>query len=185
VYDDHPGTIVAEPFQVYGSLVCGALGYTQAELQAVADQNLTSGEQGQVEAELATHLATADAVGSDLLIAGAVSKLEEWIYSTQEYGHPVTLHASPGVAALAAAGDQIVQDGPRKRTPLGSLWSFGLYPPGSIWVTGQVTVWRNDIWSPNPDAMLNRVTNQYHVHGSREYAVAYDCYAGAVTIGEA
>lgn len=186
VFDPGTGTVAFEPFLVYGSLTCGSAGKTQADLRAEVTRNLTSGEQTQAETAMAALLtAGATGLGAATLVVDAVSQLEQWIHGTADYGHVATLHASVGVAAWAADAGLVVQDGPVKRTPFGSVWSFGGgYPDDIIWVSGQPTVWRSpDIDVPPLDQVLDRATNQYSIVASREYVVGYDCAAASVTLG--
>lgn len=185
VFDARPDTVEAHSFTVYGSLNTGSLGTSQTDLRAELLRNLASGEQTQVEAELAAQLATDGiALGQAASVLEAVSHLEQWVYGTNDYGHVAYLHASPGVAALAADAGLVVQDGPLKRTPFGTLWSIGGgYHPGLMWVTGQVTVWRSsEPFVPPLDQVLNRTTNQYNLIAEREYAVAWDCAAAGVSV---
>lgn len=187
IFDEFPDTIVAEPFVVYGSLQCGSAGRTQAELAAAARRNLTSGEQSQAEAELAVLLdAGSVGLGAAVDVVDAVSRLEQWLYGidSADYGHVGYLHASPEVAAYAAEASLIVDQGAMKRTPFGSLWSIGGgYPEGTLYASGQVTVWRSaDIFVPDLDQTLDRSTNQYYVVAEREYAVSFDCVANSITL---
>lgn len=186
-FDEFPDTIVAEPFVAYGSLTCGSAGRSQGELEAVVRRNLASGEQSQAEAELAVLLAAESAgLGSTINVVSAVSQLEQWLYgiATSDYGHVGYLHASPDVAAHAGDANLIVDQGPVKRTPYGTLWSIGGgYPPGTVFISGQVTVWRSaDVWVPPLDQVLDRSTNQYFLVAEREYAVAFDCVANSIDL---
>lgn len=185
VFDTAPAVIEAEPVIVYGSLTTGSAGYSSQELIDRVTRNLESGEQTQAEAELAERLAAADtALGAATNTVDAVSTLEQWLYGTSGYGHVGYLHASPDVAAYAADAGLVVQNGPLKVTPYGSIWSIGGgYPAGTVYATGQVTVWRaSDIAVTPPDQVLDRSTNQYHLIAEREYALAWDCLAASVTL---
>jgi len=187
IFDSMPDPVTAEPFVVYGSLQCGSAGKTQAELEAAVRRNLASGEQAQAEAELAVILdAGAAGLGAAVDIVDAVSRLEQWLYGIEsaDYGHIGYLHASPEVAAYAGEASLIVDQGAVKRTPYGTLWSIGGgYPEGTLYISGQVTVWRSsDVFVPELDQTLDRSTNQYYIVAEREYAVAYDCVANSITL---
>lgn len=129
VFDDNDPLIDADPFVVYASLVCGSVGYTPAELEAKVKRRLANGEQGAAELGLANALAAAGTPTVDVAdptdIVAVVAALEEWLYGEQGYGHWGVLHAPARVAAYAANDALIVQDGPLKRTPYGTVWSIG------------------------------------------------------------
>ena len=64
----------------------------------------------------------------------------------------------------------------RKVTPMGSIWSFGAYPAGSIIVTGQTAVWR----APEIQVYhsFDQNTNEVVLVAERAYSVAFECFAG-------
>jgi hypothetical protein len=185
-FDANDALINANPFTVYASLQCGSAGTTPAALETKVLRRLSNGEQtiveygmGLVLAAGATPLAPADAT-----MTGIVSDLEQWLYGIggANYGNVGYLHAAPRMAAYAAEETLVVRDGPLLKTPLGTIWSFGGgYPDnGTIYISGQVTVWRTPgIFVTPPDQVLNLTTNQYHMLAEREYAVAYDCVAAS------
>jgi hypothetical protein len=185
-FDANDELIKANPFVVYASLVCGSAGTTASAMEAKVRRRLANGEQtiaeygmGLVLGAGATPLASPDPT-----MTGVVSDLEQWLYgiSGANYGNIGYLHASPRMAAYAAEESLIVRDGPLLKTPMGTIWVFGGgYPDnGTIYVSGQVTVWRSaDVFVSSPAQTLNLTTNQYRVLAEREYAVAYDCVAAS------
>lgn len=185
-FDANDTAIRANPFTIYASLACGSVGKTPAELQAKVLRRLANGEQtiaeygmGMVLGAGATPLTPADGT-----ITGIVSDLEQWLYGIGgiNYGNVGYLHAPPRLISYAAAADLVVRDGPLLKTPTGTIWVFGGgYPDtGTIYISGQVTVWRNpNILVTPPDQVLNLTTNEYRMLAEREYAVAYDCVAAS------
>lgn len=203
--DEGEETVEADPFTIYATYECGSLGFAGQELQNRALRRLLNGEQGAVEYALWTGTSDVGATAlditslqnnvSDILIAGnenieaVVGQLEFAAYHTQGYGNVAYIHAPVSVAAWAASASLVIKDGPRLRTPYGSIWVFGGGYPGTgnndnpapdggayLHITGQVTVWR----SAEPQVFtaaetLNRETNQQVMLAEREYAVGYDC----------
>lgn len=178
-------------FAVLSTLNCSAVGYTLAEYQAKVRRRLEANEQAAVEEALWLGL---DFEGGDLGIQGlseqavavptgydvgvitdVVAALERYAYTVEGYGFQAYLHAPIEVAAYAAEARLIVQDGNRKVTPLGSVWSFGAYPGGEIIVTGQTTVWRGDVQTYDA---FDTTTNERLLVAERAYAVATECFAG-------
>lgn len=190
-YDPNETPITRESFVVYSSLACGSAGKTSAELEAKVRRRLANGEQSVAEAGMATILAAGATplVAPGVTLTDVVGELEQWLYGTDptapadaQYGNVGYLHASPRIAAHAMTADLIVPDGPLLRTSMGTIWVFGGgYPDdGTIYVSGNVTVWRApDVFVSTPSFVLDRTTNQYHVIAEREYAVSYDCVAAS------
>lgn len=182
------------------------MGFTAAEFEARVRRRLDNGEQGAAELALWTGLDpdgnalgipnladTADDLTVDSLdIRSVVAGLEDWAYRVQGYGHVAYIHAPVSVAAWAADAGLVIQDGPLKVTPYGSVWIFGGGYPGTgasgapapdggayLHVTGQVQVWR----APDPvvypaNQTMNRTTNQRLLIAEREYAISFDCMNG-------
>lgn len=176
-----------DPFVVYSAAVCGAAGTTSALMETRVRRWLEAGEQGAVEQQLAVGLAAASPVGLTASdpddLKSVVGELEQWLYGTVGYGQVGYLHAPIRYGAYAASFSVAVKDGTLWRTPLGSIWVFGDYPDdGTLYVTGQVTVWRSgEITVPNVDQTFNRTTNQRYAVAEREYAVAWDCWVAGIT----
>ena len=131
----------------------------------------------------------------DSTLPEVLSALEDWIYRVQKYPNVAFIHAPWSMAAIAARDYLIVErsGSSLKYTPGGSIWVFGggytgtgpgdVAPPAGgayLYVTGQTTVWAAAepfVW-PAPQ-ILNRETNQYFLLAEQEYAVGFDCAAGA------
>lgn len=189
IFDGSDDVVEADPFVVYATYTCGAAGQSAQSVEAKVRRRLANGEQSQVEKALGDILA-ANATSvfppeSDNLWA-VVGALEQWLYGTQGvdgqgYGNVGFLHASLRTAAYAQHGGSLIKDGSVYKTPLGTIWVFGDYEDdGSVYITGNVTVWRSpDVQVPPAAQTLNRTTNQWWMLAEREYAVAYDCVAGA------
>lgn len=184
-------------FAVLSTLECTQVGYTEAELRTKALRRLEGSEQAAVERVLwggldlegnalpgVRSLTDVDAAipfpfdPDDASISEVVGALERYAYATQGYGFQAVIHAPIEVAAFAFSAGLVQMDGPRKVTPMGSIWSFGAYESGSAWITGQTTVWRSEI---SLASAFDRVTNARLLLAERTYAVAFDCFAGRVS----
>lgn len=194
-------------FGVVASMPCGSVGYTAPEFETKVRRRLANGEQGAAELALWTgldpdgngldipHLAeTTDNVpqASDFSMDEVVAALEDWAYRVQGYGNVAYIHAPVVVAAHAADHGLVIDDGPLKRTPFGSIWIFGGGYPGTgaagaappsggtfLHITGQVQVWRSsEEWVAPMDQTMNRTNNQRLLVAVREYAIGFDCMNG-------
>jgi hypothetical protein len=186
VFDPADPFITADPFIVYASYVCGTVGHTPSELEAKVRRRLLNGEQTSAEAEMAAILAAGavDLGGPDpTSIVATVAELEQWLYGIggMAYGNVGVLHAPARYSAYASVYGLVVQDGPLQRTRLGTVWSFGGgYPDdGTIYISGQVTLWRSSDVFVSPVATYLPPLNQYRLIAEREYVVAYDCVAAS------
>lgn len=182
-------------FTVLSTLNCGAPGYTLAEYQAKVRRRLEGTEQAAVETALWSGLdfegnpldiltlsgqATDVDAGYDaLLITDVIGALERYAYTEQQYGYAAYIHAPVEVAAFGHEAGLVLKDGNRLVTPLGSIWSFGAYPSGSVIITGQTTVWR----APEIQVYdaFDTATNERLLVAERAYAVGFDCFAGRAT----
>jgi hypothetical protein len=179
-------------FVVLATLECAQVGQTEAEMRATVLRRLEGAEQPTVEAafwsgedfqgnslDILSLDTEAEPVTSNYdpaLITDVVGALERHAYTDNQYGGVAYLHAPIEVAAFAAEAGLIVQDGPRKLTPLGSVWSFGAYPLGEVVVTGQTAVWRApEIQVYNA---FENATNLRLLVAERAYSVAFECFAG-------
>jgi len=190
-FDPGESPITRESFVVYSSLACGSAGNTPAELEGKVRRRLANGEQTVAEQGMAVILAAGATplVAPGITLVDVIGELEQWLYGIDttapadaQYGNVGYLHASSRIAAHAMASDLIVPDGPILRTRMGTVWVFGGgYPDdGTIYVSGNVTVWRSpDVFVSPPQQVLNLETNQYHLIAEREYAVSYDCVAAS------
>lgn len=179
-------------FVVLSTLNCGAPGYTLEQYRAKVLRRLEGTEQAAVETALWSGLdlegnpldiLTLDGQAVDIdpgydpgLITDVVGALERYAYTEQQYGYQAYIHAPVEVAAFAAEAGMVIADGNRKVTPTGSVWVFGAYPPGSVIVTGQTTVWR----APAIQVYngFDKATNEMFLVAERAYAVGFDCFAG-------
>ena len=191
-FDPNDDLIDADPFVVYASLQCGASGFTAAELEAKVRRRYANGEQSGVESEFGDILAAAAdplTAPDPSSIESVVGELEQWLYgSGANYGNIGYLHAPIRVMAHAAFAGMLVQDRNLWKTQMGTIWVFGGgYPDdGTIYITGQVTLWRaDDIVVPPVDQTFDRATNQYKLVAEREYAAAYDCAAASAVFDPA
>ncbi|MFI7071874.1 hypothetical protein [Micromonospora sediminicola] len=182
-------------FLTLATLECTQVGYTEAELRAQVVRRLEASEQPTVEAALWSGLdfegnaldilhldAEAEPVPAGYdpdLITDVVGALERYAYTESGYGYGATIHAPIEVAAFAAEAGLILQDGPRKVTPMGSVWAFGAYPLGEMIVTGQVTLWRAQ--EAQVHTAFDRETNLRLMVAERAWAASFDCLAGRAT----
>ena len=174
-------------FSVRSALECGQVGQTEAELRTKLTRRLEASEQATVEAAFATGL-DYDGAPLDALNLDDVAEPVDATYdpasirsvvgallaqAAADYGFRPTLHASASVEPYAAAAGLIVADGPFLRTPTGALWSFGNYPAGELFVSGQVTIWRAS--TPAVTSVFDRETNVRLMVAERAYALGIDC----------
>lgn len=191
-FDSNEDPIARDSFVVYASIACGSAGKTQFDLETRVRRRLANGEQSQAEAGMAAILAAGATplIAPGLMLADVVGELEQWLYGSDalpapadaQYGNIGYLHASPRIAAHAMGDELLFPDGPLLRTRMGTVWVFGGgYPDdGTIYISGNVTVWRSpDVFVVPPQYLLNQGTNQYHLVAEREYAVSYDCVAAS------
>lgn len=179
-------------FLALSTLNCGAPGYTLEESRTKVLRRLETAEQAIVEDAFWTGL---DLEGNSLgilnldgqavdiptgydpgLITDVVGALERYAYTTNGYGYSAYIHAPVEVAAFGHEAGLVLKDGNRLVTPMGSVWSFGAYPAGSVIVTGQTTVWR----APEVQVhdAFDRISNERLLVAERAYAVGFDCFAG-------
>jgi hypothetical protein len=179
-------------FVALATLNCSAVGYTRDEMITKIRRRHETGEQAAVERALWSGLdfegnslgiLTLDGQAEDIpagydpgLVTDVIGGLERYAYTLQGYGYQAYLHAPVEVAAFAHESGLVLKDGPRLVTPMGSIWSFGAYPAGSIIVTGQTTVWR----APAVEVYdsFNPASNERLMVAERAYSVGFDCFAG-------
>lgn len=126
-----------------------------------------------------------------------VASLESWL--GDNYCGVGILHAPRGLAAYAA-NFQLLKDGPGNQllTPLRNRWAFGAgysvntgpdgteAEEGTAWIyaTGQVNIWRSEIWL-QPDQLeqaFNRVTNDVTMFAERNFVITKECRTAAVRV---
>ena len=131
-------------------------------------------------------------------ITDAVAALERFAYAN--YGYHAVLHANTAVHAYAADANLVHSadyfgavwgtpaSDPTLRTALGTKWVFGGGYPGTgplgvapaagktyIWITGNVTVWRQPTFTPSLQQTFDRTFNQWNVLSERGYLATFDC----------
>lgn len=193
--DGVPDEVSTGVFAALATLTCNAVGYSREEQITRIRRKHEAGEQAAVERALWSGL---DFEGNPLgirslddeavdipagydpgLITDVIGALERYAYTINGYGYQAYIHAPVEVAAFAHESGQVLKDGPRLITPMGSIWSFGAYPGGSVIVTGQTTVWR----APAVDVAdaFNPAGNLRLLLAERAYSVSFDCFAGRAT----
>ncbi len=204
-------TVTGVPFVVYSTILCGSVGFTQDEFNAMAVSRLLSVEQTIVEQvfsagtfaqapSLANNTPNATTVvGTSVTAVEVVSELENAIYCTSQYGANAYLHMPIAVLNDLISQHFLTWDGRVWRTPMGSIVSAGCYanltPAGAapaagvfwIYATGQTAIWRasdSDIAVYPVEGTLDRTTNQQLILAEREYVVTWECaaYAKSVTL---
>lgn len=216
----------ADPFTVYGWLDCSPVGYSPEAWKQTTIQALVNNEAAAVEAAFWTgaitgqtlypHLAANTAVfegtpgvsqqvtvqtaagvvitGGGVDIVEAVGLLEGAMGGC--YGGTPVLHVPRRALANMAAWSLVVKDGPRLRTPAGSLIAAGLGYPGTgpdgtlpanaLWcyATGAVKVWRSaiELTGRNPAEWVGRAHNDQTLVAERTYVIGWDCCHFAVPV---
>jgi hypothetical protein len=211
LWDNGLEIVTGVPFVVYSTILCGSVGFTQAEFNAMAVSRLISVEQTIVEQVFssgsvgqAPSLANNTPAATVLPAGGVtavevVSELENAIYCTSQYGPPAYLHMPIAVINDLISQHLLSWDGTRWRTPMGSIVSAGCYSnlspvgvapaAGTFWIyaTGQTAIWRASdaqIQVAPVEGTLDRTTNQQLILAEREYVVTFECaaYAKAVVL---
>lgn len=139
-------------------------------------------------------LGGSDVTALDML--EGVAALETWL--GDNYCGVGALHAPRTVAPYAAHFSQVVGSNPRLLTPLGTRWAFGAgysvntsptgvaAPAGTAWIyaTGQVNVWRSEIWI-QPGALeqaFNKRTNDVELLAERAFVITRECGIAAARV---
>jgi hypothetical protein len=211
LFDNGLEIVTGVPFVVYSTILCGSVGFTQAEFNAMAVSRLLSVEQTIVEQVFSsgdvgqapslannTPAATIIATGG-VTAVDVVSELENAMYCTSQYGPAAFLHMPVAVINDLISEHLLSWDGTRWRTPMGSIVSAGCYSnldpdgvapaDGTFWIyaTGQTAVFRapdSEIFVAPVEGTLDRTTNQQLILAEREYVVTFECasYAKAVVL---
>lgn len=186
VFDEGDDWVEATTFVAYATWQCGSVG--AGDLDAKVRRRLMNGAQSAVEQHLGTVLATAAttvAAPVDTSVRAVLGALEQWMYGggagEQGYGNVAYIHAPFRLASYLDHDGLITTDAQgRLRTRTGSVLVFGDYPDdGSMFITGQVAIWRSPDVSVSPrEQVLNRTNNNYYMLAEQEWAVAYECSAG-------
>lgn len=186
--DPGDGPVVAQPFLAVATYLCSPVGLTFPEVERRVLNRLASGEQSVAEQGLAAVLAahatplSTTAYDSDRMTS-VVGELEQWLYGSggAGLGHTGFIHAPFRALGHAARSGLIVDKGNQMQTRLGTTWVFGDYPDnGTVYITGQVTVWREaQPTVPPPAQTFDPINNQIKAVAQRVYAVAYECAAAS------
>ena len=174
-------------FSVRSALECSAVGVTEAEYRTRLLRRLEATEQGTVEATFATGLDYDGATLGALSLDGAAEEVSGpydpadirsvigalLAESVAAYGFRPMIHAPASAEAYATDAGLVVQDGTLLRTPSGALWSFGNYPEGELFISGQVTIWRAQ--EPQVYSTFDVTTNLRSLVAERAYALGIDC----------
>lgn len=136
-----------------------------------------------------------------LSVAAGLMQLEE--YAGNNYNGVPIIHAPRGVSAFAASKNLMCVCGNgANTTPVGSRWAFyggspntgpcnQPAPPCTAWmyVTGQVRIYRSDIFTTPPEGQLeqgfNARFNKATVLAEREYVLTRECICAAVLVNTA
>lgn len=185
-FDGQDSIIEREPFTVYATVKCGTV--ANGTLEDKVRRRLANGEQSVVEQAMGALLAAGatPVVPPGATIVDVVGELEQWLYGNapidQQYGNAGYLHASPRLLSYAKEAELIISDGPILRTHMGTVWVFGggYADDGTIYISGNVTVWRSPEVTVVPKLQtLDKTTNQLYMLAEREYVVSYDCVAAS------
>jgi hypothetical protein len=191
-HDPDAAEVETGVFLALATLNCSAVGYTLEQQRTKVRRRLEASEQATVENAFWTGLdlegnsldiLSLDGNAEDIpagydpgLITDVVGALERYAYTTNGYGYQAYIHAPVEVAAFGHEAGLVLKDGNRLVTPMGSVWSFGAYPGGSVIITGQTTVWRAG--ETQVYDAFDRITNERLLVAERAYAVSFDCFAG-------
>lgn len=202
----------ALPFTVYTNVDCSAVGFWDRAEEMVGTE-LTYTEQWQVERAFWTgqaggqptvypHLAadtelidsngyllqsaaTITGTGETLDVAEAVGTLEAYMANCYD-GVPV-IHAPRALNATFARFGLLVRDGPRYRTPSGSIVVFGggylgtspsgAVTPNALWIyaTGSMFIYRSKPTVFRVRDSFDRSNNTVRAIAERTYVIGWDC----------
>ena len=162
---------------------CDMTPESRAQTKARAQQTLRLNEQQHFEREFVGRLnADTTAAGGVALstsdFVDAVGELEDRIALSGQLGF---IHASPKVAARAAANQLLVKSGSGFQTPLGNKWVFGggytAGLNGNLVATSQPFGWRDE---PQVRETLKVEWNQHITIAERSAVVGYEHLFAAV-----
>lgn len=191
------------PFWLVNRKRCGTVGRTAAEMNAAVARALATGAQTRVEDVLwdgngLAGVANLTGAGATTVVptapgaGAAIAALEAAFYLAN--GYVGTIHVNTRAEGALSYADMLENDVPGTppgvlTTPLGSLWSIGAgygttgpanvaAAAGFVWafMTGPVTVWRSGMLPQRgPEAVIDRVANQYDVLAEEIFAATWDC----------
>lgn len=199
-------TINADPFVVLAGSECGALSADETRnpdeySRDLVSEALRSQEQRLVESIFSRGLnGQAPGLvsgGTQLAAAGNIVLGLQALEAAY-----ASLYGLPAVIYVPIAGSGVFMNGHLAekdnrgiwRTATGNAVVFGNFAGYSqagvapaaghanLYITGQVTVWRNDIFVSPWAESIDKVTNQVHRFAERTYVVAYECGSVAVDV---
>lgn len=200
-------TTKAFPFTVYGGVLCGSVGYTDAEATAralkvvelagqhAAENALWTGAGGNSPGLNASTSTTVN--GTAAKVSLQIARLERWL--ANNYNGRGFIHMTRDVALLAGR-DQLllfdeINENAKTRAGTRVIMSGGGDGTGPsaaapatdqawCYATGLVTVTRSSAETPaNLGQALNRSTNQVQLLAEQEYMIGIDGPIGAALVG--
>lgn len=210
-FEGSDGTLVAEPFVVIASSVCGTVGQSLSEVEGRVRRRLqlkegwgverafwggTTDVPGYLQSHAVTTL-TATATGG---VTAALSRLEQAL--ADSYGLPGLIHVRPKMAAYLGNAGLIRLEGGTAKTLRGNTVVFGdgysgEGPAGEdaaadgttewMYASGRVVVWRDsEAFVPPLRQVLDRTKNQQYALAERTYALGVECFIATtlVTVGD-
>lgn len=209
-FEGSDGTLVANPFVVIASSVCGTVGQSIAEVEGRVRRRLQLKEGWGVERAFwggnvnvpgylqsnAVATLTATATGG---VTAALSKLEQAL--ADSYGLPGLIHARPKMASYMSNAGLIRWEGGTAKTLRGNTIVFGdgysgEGPAGEdpiadgstewMYASGRVVIWRDsEAFVPPLRQVFDRTKNQQYALAERTYALGVECYIATtlVTVG--
>jgi len=189
VFDPQTPYVEGDSSALYASLECSRVGTSAAQMEDDVRRRLANGEQTGAETLMASALAAAATplvAPNDASISSVLGELEAFLYDADQaaYGNVGFIHSPVRYAAYLGANGLLIRDGAVWRTHMGTIVVFGGgYPDdGTIYVSGNVTVWRAaDANVPPAEQTWDHETNTFKLIAEREYVVGYDCVAGSVS----
>lgn len=198
------------PFVVYLGVQCALPGNTLQEYERRVRAALALCEQRTVERTYWTgdmgnesHLASGVEVtivnpdpATPMGVVQGVAALESHL--GDNYCGVGVLHAPRGLSPYAAENQLLRGNNPSLTTPLGTRWAFGAgysvntgpdgtpAPDGMAWIyaTGQVNIWRSEIFL-QPDrleAAFNTRTNDVVMLAERVFVITHECTVAAALV---
>ena len=185
-----PLTLVdAVAFVVQRAFECTAHGITPADAERFMRDRLDATEHVKVEQAVAALLAASlpTALPASATVVEAVSALETFMYTTQEYGPTGVIHMPIGAFAYLARDSQLTRESATGvwRTLLGTAVAPNAGLTTTAYITGLFVLWR----APTPfispaSAALDRTTDEYKMIGQRDWIAGWECGAASTVIGE-
>jgi hypothetical protein len=190
----------ADPFMVLVGSECGAMSGDENRSPDQYSEDLVVNALRAQEQRLVENIFSTGAVGqAPSLSSGgtqlaAAANVVTGIQALEAafaavYGLPAVIHIPIVASAMIMNAHLLDKDSAGVwRTALGNAVSFGNYAGNrvdtgvapaaghtTLAITGQVSVWRNDIFVSDWEASIDKITNQVHRYAERTYLVDYEC----------